>query len=60
MNVLEIERGLWRWTGLHPDWTPDEGGPDGWEREVGCVYYETPDAVVLTDPLVPPEDPDRF
>ena len=60
MNVLEIAPGLWRWTALHPEWTPDEGGPDGWEQEVACVYYEAPDAVVLIDPLVPPEDADRF
>jgi glyoxylase-like metal-dependent hydrolase (beta-lactamase superfamily II) len=60
MQVLEIAPGLWRWTGLHPDWTPQEGGPDGWEQEVGCLYYEAPDAVVLIDPLVPPEDSDRF
>jgi hypothetical protein len=60
MRVQELTRGLWRWTGLHPDWTPDQGGPDGWEQEVGCVYYEAPEAVVLLDPLVPPEDEERF
>lgn len=50
MEVVEIAPGLWRWTGFHPEWKED----------VGCVYYEAPDAVVLVDPLVPPEDPDRF
>jgi glyoxylase-like metal-dependent hydrolase (beta-lactamase superfamily II) len=60
MVVQEIAPGLWRWTGLHPDWTPDEGGPEGWEQEVGCVYYEAPEAVVLVDPLAPPEDEERF
>jgi glyoxylase-like metal-dependent hydrolase (beta-lactamase superfamily II) len=60
MRLDELAPGLWRWTGLHPDWTPEQGGPDGWEQEVGCVYAETSDAVVLIDPLVPPEDPDRF
>jgi glyoxylase-like metal-dependent hydrolase (beta-lactamase superfamily II) len=45
------EPGLWRWTAPHPDW---KEGAD-WEREVGCVYYEAPDATVLIDPLVPPE-----
>jgi glyoxylase-like metal-dependent hydrolase (beta-lactamase superfamily II) len=58
--VQELRPRLWRWTGLHPDWTPDEGGPEGWEPEVGCVYYEAPDTVVLIDPLVPPEDEERF
>jgi glyoxylase-like metal-dependent hydrolase (beta-lactamase superfamily II) len=60
MEVQKLNDGLWRWTGLHPDWTPAEGGPEGWEREVGCVYCEADDAVVLVDPLVPPEDRDRF
>lgn len=45
---------------MHPDWTPEEGGPEGWEQEVGCVYFEGPDAIVLFDPLIPPEDRERF
>ena len=48
--MLEIAPGLWRWTGYHEEWKED----------VGCVYGETPDGVVLVDPLVPPEDTDRF
>ena len=58
--MQEVEPGLWRWTGLHPAWTPEQGGPDGWEQEVGCVYLETAEAVLLIDPLVPPEASDRF
>lgn len=56
MRVDRIEDGLWRWTGLHPAWTPG----DDWPQEVGCVYWEADDAVVLVDPLVPPEDEERF
>ena len=51
MTVTEIAPGLWRWTAPHPEWKEGEG----WEQEVGCVYYEAPDATVLIDPLVPPE-----
>jgi glyoxylase-like metal-dependent hydrolase (beta-lactamase superfamily II) len=50
VDVLEIAPGLWRWTGYHEDW----------KEEVGCVYCETDDGVVLIDPLVPPEDAERF
>ncbi len=50
MDVLEIAPGLWRWTGYHEEWKED----------VGCVYCETGDGVVLIDPLVPPEDTARF
>ena len=56
MNAERIDEGLWRWTGLHPDWQPGQG----WEREVGCVYGELPEAIVLIDPLIPPEEPGRF
>ena len=60
MRVQEVAPGLWRWTGLHPEWKPTDAGPEGWEQEIGCVYYEAPDAVVLFDPLAPPEDEARF
>jgi glyoxylase-like metal-dependent hydrolase (beta-lactamase superfamily II) len=60
VRVRELRSGLWTWTGRHPAWTPADGGPDGWEQEVACVYYEGPHAVVLFDPLVPMEDRDRF
>jgi glyoxylase-like metal-dependent hydrolase (beta-lactamase superfamily II) len=56
VDVQEIARGLWRWTAPHPEWTP---GAD-WPEEVGCVYYEGADAVVLIDPLVPTDEADRF
>jgi glyoxylase-like metal-dependent hydrolase (beta-lactamase superfamily II) len=60
LEVQKLAPGLWRWTAPHPDWTPDESGPNGWERDVGCVYYEAPSAVVLVDPLVPPERDEYF
>src|SRR5688572_10986619 len=60
MHVTRIADGLWRWTGLHPDWTPGDAGANGWEQGVGSVYYEAPDAVVLIDPIAPPEDAKRF
>ena len=58
MEVRRIDEGLWRWTTPHPDWTP----ADDWPREVGCVYWEAPDAVVLVDPLIPsgPDERERF
>ncbi len=55
MRLDEVAPGLRRWTAPHPDWTPEEGGPEGWEREVGCVAWEAPDRLVLIDPLVPSE-----
>jgi glyoxylase-like metal-dependent hydrolase (beta-lactamase superfamily II) len=51
MKVQELRPGLWRWTARHPDWG---------HREVNCSYLETPDAVVLVDPLVPSDEEERF
>jgi hypothetical protein len=42
MQVARIAEGLWRWSAYYEEWRED----------VGCVYYEAPDAVVLIDPLV--------
>jgi hypothetical protein len=50
VDVLEIAPGLWRWTGYHEEW----------QQDVGCVFVETGDGIVLVDPLVPPEDTARF
>jgi len=53
VDVRRLADGLWRWTASHPNaanW-PDWGPPV--PPEVGCVYYEAPDAVVLLDPLLP-------
>jgi glyoxylase-like metal-dependent hydrolase (beta-lactamase superfamily II) len=50
MQVVQIANGLWRWTGHHEEW----------QEDVGSVYCETGDGVVLVDPIVPPEDTDRF
>jgi glyoxylase-like metal-dependent hydrolase (beta-lactamase superfamily II) len=50
VDVLELAPGLWRWTGWHEEWRQD----------VGSVYVETADGVVLIDPIVPPEDTARF
>jgi glyoxylase-like metal-dependent hydrolase (beta-lactamase superfamily II) len=50
MDVLEIAPELWRWTAYHEEW----------KQDVGCVYCETEDGVVLIDPLVPAGDEKRF
>ncbi|MGI9112300.1 MAG: hypothetical protein ACR2GT_08925 [Gaiellaceae bacterium] len=56
MRVDEIAPGLWRWTAPHPGWepVPEPESPADWPRDVGCVYYEASDSVVLIDPLLPP------
>jgi hypothetical protein len=56
--VKQLAPGLWRWSVPHPDWQPHAkpGSPADWEQEVGSVLYETEDAAVFFDPLVPPSE----
>ena len=58
----EIAPGLLRWTAPHPEWNPDAepGGSGDWEEIVGSVLYETPETVVLIDPLLPRDGRERF
>ena len=51
-ELEEILPRLYRWTADVPDWTPDQGGPEGWAKEVACVAWEGEESLVLIDPLV--------
>jgi hypothetical protein len=55
VRASEIAAGLWRWTAPHPDWRPvaQPGSAAYWERDVGSVLYEGPEAAVFFDPLLP-------
>ena len=56
MEVQELRPGLWRWTASHPEWDHAEH----WGPQVGSVYAELPDALVIVDPLVPDDEEDTF
>ena len=60
MEIEQIRPRLWRWTATHPDWSPEEGGPDGWEPEVSSHALVEEDALVLIDPLVPADDEEQI
>jgi hypothetical protein len=62
MDVAELAPGLWRWTAPHPEWTPDDGGPEGWDEDVAAYYCEAEGDLLLIDPIVPSGagDRDRF
>jgi hypothetical protein len=47
----ELRPGLWTWTAAHPSWTPDQGGPEGWAREIRSFALDADDRLVLFDPL---------
>lgn len=48
----EIIEGVWRFEGIHPEWTENETGEDGWEREVAWWAVATAHGMVLIDPLI--------
>jgi hypothetical protein len=50
--MQELRPGLFSWSAPHPDWTPENGGPEGWEQEVRSYALDAGDSVVLFDPLV--------
>jgi hypothetical protein len=50
--VGEVLPGLWRFETLHPEWTEDEGGEDGWEQKVAWWALGLPQGLALVDPLV--------
>ena len=56
MDVRELRPGLWRWTAAHPEWEHAEH----WGPEVGSVYAELTDALVMVDPLVPQDEEESF
>lgn len=51
-SVGEVLEGLWRFEALHPEWTEEEGGEDGWEQQVAWWAVASAAGVVLIDPLV--------
>jgi hypothetical protein len=48
MQVERLADGLWWWTGTVAG------------RELGSLYVESPTAISLVDPVLPPEDTERF
>ena len=56
----ELRPGLWTWTAPHPEWTPEQGGPDGWERDVRSYAYDAGAELVVFDPMSPPSGVDQL
>jgi glyoxylase-like metal-dependent hydrolase (beta-lactamase superfamily II) len=48
----EVIPGLWRFESVHPEWTEDEGGGDGWEPNVAWWAVASTAGMILIDPLV--------
>jgi glyoxylase-like metal-dependent hydrolase (beta-lactamase superfamily II) len=60
MELKEIAPRLWWWTAPHPDWKPKYAEGEGWGERVSSYALVADDALLLFDPLVPSDEPDRF
>jgi hypothetical protein len=54
MGMQVLREGLWTWTARHPGWTPDQGGPEGWDEAVRSYAFDAGQCLVLLDPISPP------
>ena len=52
----ELRPGLWTWTAPHPEWTPADAGPEGWDEDVRSCAVVSGDDLVVLDPMALPED----
>jgi glyoxylase-like metal-dependent hydrolase (beta-lactamase superfamily II) len=52
--MQELAPGLLHWSASHPDWTPENGGPQGWAQEVSSYALDDGEWLVLIDPVAPP------
>jgi hypothetical protein len=48
----EILDGVWRFEGIHPEWTEEDADEDGWEALVAWWAVSSPNGIVLIDPLI--------
>ena len=58
LSVTRIADRFWYWQAINPD-TPEAGWPNGSGPVVGSVFLEVDDGIVLIDPQVPPDAPNR-
>src|SRR5215216_2330203 len=54
--MQELRPGLWTWTAPHPDWTPADAGPEGWDEDVRSCALATDAELVAIDPIGLPEE----
>lgn len=51
---------MWHWEARHPDWTAEEGGPEGWGPEVSSYAIGGRERLLVFDPLAPPSKIDEL
>jgi glyoxylase-like metal-dependent hydrolase (beta-lactamase superfamily II) len=56
--VRELQRGLWWWEAVHPEWTPEDAATEDWGPEVSSYAIDDGERLLLFDPTTPPSSVD--
>jgi glyoxylase-like metal-dependent hydrolase (beta-lactamase superfamily II) len=56
--VRELQRGLWHWEAVHPEWTPEDAATQDWGPEVSSYAIDDGERCLLIDPTTPPSPVD--
>jgi len=52
--VRELQRGVWWWEAVHPEWTPEDAATEDWGPEVSSYAIDDGERLLLIDPTDPP------
>jgi glyoxylase-like metal-dependent hydrolase (beta-lactamase superfamily II) len=56
--VRELQRGLWWWEAVHPEWTPEDAATEDWGPEVSSYAIDDGERLLVFDPTTPPSSVD--
>ena len=56
----ELQRGLWWWEAVHPEWTPEDAATEDWGPEVSSYAIDDGERLLLIDPTTPPSPVDEL
>ena len=52
--MRELQKGLWWWEAVHPEWTPEDAATADWGPEVTSYAIDDGERLLLIDPTSPP------
>jgi glyoxylase-like metal-dependent hydrolase (beta-lactamase superfamily II) len=58
--VPELQRGLWWWEAVHPEWNPEDAATEDWGPEVSSYAIDDGERLLLIDPTTPPSPVDEL
>ena len=56
--MRELQRGLWWWEAVHPEWTPEDAATEDWGPEVSSYAIDDGERLLVFDPTTPPSPVD--